>query len=207
MSAFTDKLIAAAKDEWEFFNFSRRNLDGTTELGRKEYEDGVYMRVNEYWKVVHDTYKPKYGHLTGKDRGWAWSAAFICFCMQEAQATTSEFDYSSWHGRYINTAIRAADNNDTQAIYRAHKKGDYTLKQGDMVAYWRGPQRITMENARRIGWYQSHCDIVTEVGDKFVKVIGGNVYHSVTEKALRTNDKGELTDTSEKWFTVLECQK
>lgn len=205
MSVLADGIVEAAKDEWEFFGFSRKNLDGTTELGRVEYQDGVHQRVNTYWKVVHDKYKPKYDHLTGKDRGWAWSAAFVCFCMNEA-GVGSEFDYSSWHGKYINSALRAANNEDVGAIYRARKKSEHSLKAGDLVAYWRGPRRITMENARKIGWYESHCDIVTEVGDRFVNVIGGNVMHSVTQKALRTNEAGMLTDTSEKWFTVLELQ-
>jgi len=206
MSEFTDRLISIAKDEWEFFGFSRKNLDGTTHVGRVEYQDGVYTRINDYWKLVHKKYKPKYGHLTGKDRGWPWSAAFVSFCMDDAGAGSS-FRYSAGHAHYINASIRAMNANDTKAIYRAHKKADYTLKEGDIVAYWWGDTKISIANALKVGWYNSHCDIVTEVGDNYVKVIGGNVMHSVTQKNLRTNDAGELTDTSEKWFVVMECQK
>ena len=206
MSQFTNRLVSATHDEWEFFDFSRRDLDGTTHIGRLEYQDGVYMRVNDFWKLVHEKYKPKYGHLTGKDRGWPWSAAFISFCMNEAKAG-KDFRYSAGHAHYINNAIRAKNSKDSKAIYIAHKKGGYTLKPGDMVAYWWGDKKISIDNALKIGWYNSHCDIVTEVGNKFVKVIGGNVMHSVTQKTLRTNAKGQLTDISNKWFVVLECQK
>ena len=99
------------------------------------------------------------------------------------------------------------NSDDTDAIYRAHKRNAYSLKEGDMVAYWWGVKQISIENALKVGWYHSHCDIVTEVGDRYVDVVGGNVMHSVTKKRLRTNKDGELTDTSEKWFVVLECQK
>lgn len=206
MTQFTNKIINIALGEWEFFGFSRKNIDGTVKIGRVEYQDGMYMRVNSYWQLVHKLYKPSYDHLTGKDRGWPWSAAFISFCMNSANAGET-FHYSAGHAHYINAAIKAMNNNDSNAIYRAHKKNGYSLKVGDMVAYWRGGTKITINNARKIGWYNSHCDIVTEVGKNYVKVIGGNVMHSVTQKALRINDDGELTDTSEKWFVVLECQK
>ena len=206
MSQFTKRLVEAALDEWEFFGRSIKKLDGTSRVGKVEYQDGVYMRVNDYWKLVHEKYKPGYGHLTGKDRGWAWSAAFISFCMDEAKAG-SDFKYSAGHAHYINAGIRAMNAGDTDAIYRAHKRNAYSLKEGDMVAYWRGEKQISIDNALKIGWYQSHCDIVTKVGDRFVDVIGGNVMHSVTKKRLRTNKDGQLTDTSEKWFVVLECQK
>ncbi len=206
MATFTKKLLSVANDEWEYFGFSSKKLDGTTFVGRVEYEDGVYLRVNDYWKLVDEKYKPQYKKLTGKDRGWAWSAAFISFCMDAAEAGKA-FHYSAGHAHYINAAIRARDKKDTKAIYRAHKKNEYTLKEGDMVAYWWGDTKVSISTARKIGWYNSHCDIVTEVGKNYVKVIGGNVMHSVTQKALRTNSKGQLTDTSEKWFVVLECQK
>lgn len=206
MSQFTKRLVAAALDEWEYFDRSVKKLDGTTRVGKVEYQDGVYLRVNDYWKLVHERYKPQYKHLTGRDRGWPWSAAFISFCMDAAKAGDG-FKYSAGHAHYINAAIRAMNGNDSGAIYRAHKKNSYTLKEGDMVAYWWGDRRISIDNALQIGWYNSHCDIVTKVSDRSVDVIGGNVMHSVTKKTLRTNQNGELTDTSEKWFVVLECQK
>lgn len=206
MSQFTNQLAQVAIDEWEYFDRSVKRLDGTTRIGKVEYQDGVFMRVNEYWKLVHQKYKPQFSHLTGKDRGWPWSAAFVSFCMDAANAG-SVFRYSSGHAIYINAAIRAMNANDKSAIYRAHKRNDYTLKLGDMVAYWWGNKKISLNNALQIGWYNSHCDIVTNVGINFVEVIGGNVMNSVTKKELRTNSAGQLTDTSEKWFVVLECQK
>ena len=206
MSAFTDKLVEAASDEWEFFGRSYINRDGTSHRGRLEYEDGAYLRVNDYWQVVHRLYKPQYGHLTGRDRDWYWSAAFISYCMDAAGAGNS-FSYSASHATYVNEAIRAADRNDKSAIYFAHAKSRYSLKPGDLVAYWRGKTKVTIDNARKIGWYSGHCDIVTAVGDRFVEVIGGNVMNSVTKKQLRTNSAGNLTDTGHNWFVVLECQK
>lgn len=200
MSKFVNDLIRVATEEWDFFGRSAYNLNGTTVDGKKEYQDGAWQRIGTYWKNIGGAY----ANLTGKDRGYPWSAAFISFCVTEANAGPGKFKKSASHSTYINDAIRAANNSDRSKAFYAHRKSQYTLKPGDLVAYWRGDTPISIENALSKGYYQSHCDIVVDVKQSSVYVIGGNVGHSVTRKELRVNSRGHLTDTGYKWFVVLE---
>lgn len=202
MSAFTSKLVDFAIDEWEFFGRQEWRLNGTVNDGKKEYQDGAWQRVGDYWAFIAKTH-PQFKNLTGKDTGYPWSAAFISFCMDAAGAGT-KFPYAPGHATYINAAIKNAKNGTANAPIVGHKLLSYVLKPGDLIGYWRGGKAITFDNALATGWYQSHTDIVVEVGNKVAKSIGGNVGHSVTKREVRLNAAGNLTDTRENWFVVIE---
>jgi hypothetical protein len=204
--SFRSALIAAASEEWEFFGRGTRSLSGATRVGRREYDDGAWQRVNAYWQCVHALYRPQYGHLTGRDRGWPWSAAFVSFCMQRAGAGGA-FAYASGHARYINAALRAAAAGDGDALYRARRVKDVSPAPGDLVGYWWGETPVTFDNALALGWYNSHIDIVVETAPGRIDVIGGNVSDSVLRKSLRCNAQGRLTDARHPWFVVLQCQR
>ncbi len=193
----TPSLLEVCDTEWAFFRRSRKNLDGSSVVGLKEYEDGAWQRVADYWKFIGGAY----GHLTGKDRGWAWSAAFISWCMKEAGAGDL-FPYSAGHYKWINRSIKAAAEGGGPLV--GHRLNAYTLKPGDLIGYWRGDKVITFDNARTIGWYESHTDIVVEVANGVAYTIGGNVMHSVTKRAVKLNSAGRLIDRRENWFVAIE---
>lgn len=199
MSSIIPKLLSICDKEWDFFGESVIRLDGTSNVGKKEYEDGAWQRVGDYWKFIGGGFQ----HLTGKDRGTPWSAAFVSWCFNEAGAGTS-FPSSASHSKYINQAIKNVTTGIANASLVAHPLKDYKVKIGDLIGYWRGNQKITVENATAIGWYQSHTDIVVEVGNGVAYTIGGNVMHSVTKRAVKLGSKGELTDKRENWFVVIE---
>ncbi|PZO50239.1 MAG: hypothetical protein DCF16_13425 [Alphaproteobacteria bacterium] len=194
----SNKLIETARAEWEFFGRGEINLDGTEKQGRKEYVDGAYQRVGDYWKFIGGPHK----NLTGKDRGTPWSAAFISFCFNEAGAA-AKFPYSAGHATYINAAIKNAGASGAKPII-GHKVKDYSPKPGDLIGYWRGATKVSYETARQIGWYESHTDIVVEIGNGFLYSIGGNVRHSVTRSQFKIDANGRLTDKSQNWFVVIE---
>lgn len=198
-STVIPKLLAVCGNEWDFFERSMIRLDGTSTVGRKEYEDGAWQRVGDYWKFIGGGYQ----HLTGKDRGTPWSAAFISWCMNQAGAG-SQFPYSAGHANYINQAIRNAKGNVANPAILGHPLKGYVLKVGDLIGYWRGDTKITFDNALQIGWYQSHTDIVVEVGSGVAYAVGGNVMHSVTRRAVKLGANGELTDKRENWFVAIE---
>ncbi|MDZ3833439.1 MAG: DUF2272 domain-containing protein [Sphingopyxis sp.] len=183
--------------EWEFFRRSSINLDGTSTVGLREYDPGGWQRVADYWKFIGGAY----ANLTGLDRGTPWSAAFISWAMNAAGAG-DKFPYSAGHATYINRAIKNAGISSAALI--GHRLGEYAPKVGDLVGYWRGGKPISFDNAPKIGWYESHTDIVVEVGNGFVHCIGGNVLHSVTKRAVRTNASGIVTDRKQNWFVVIE---
>lgn len=192
-------LISIADSEWEFFGRSAIRLDGTTNVGLKEYEDGASQRIADYWKFIGGGYQ----NLTGKDRGTPWSAAFISWCMGQADAGT-RFPYSAGHAKYINQSIKNAKSEDTTAAIVAHRLKGYKLKPGDLIGYWRGDKKIDFDNANTIGWYQSHTDIVVEVGEGVAYTMGGNVMHSVTKRAVKLGVNGDLIDERENWFVAIE---
>jgi hypothetical protein len=166
MSSIIPGLVDFCKEEWQFFKRGEINLNGTCRDGLKEYEDGAWQRIADYWKFIGGPFK----NLTGKDRGVPWSAAFISFCFKEAGAG-KRFPYSSGHATYINEAIR---NNSTTGKRHicAHDLKGKSLEVGDLIGYWRGSTKITLKNALKIGWYQSHTDIVIEIGDGYAYAIG-----------------------------------
>lgn len=197
--ASKNKLIETALAEWKFFGAGTWMLDGSTTDGKKEYQDGAWQRIGDYWKEIGGAY----GNLTGKDRGYPWSAAFVSFCVR-ASGAGSTFKYSSGHATYINDSIRARKAGDASSLYWGWAKSEQALSPGDLIGYWRGESKITVDNALSVGWYQSHTDIVVEVGDKSAYVIGGNVGHSVTRKQVRLNANGVLTDVRYPWFVVMK---
>lgn len=197
MTAHTNRLIEAAEAEWRFFQRSRIELNGASTVGLKEYQDGAWQRIADYWQFIGGAYK----NLTGKDRGTAWSAAFISWCMHEAGAG-AKFSYSAGHAVYINAAIANMQSRGKPLV--AHAVDDYALKPGDLVGYWRGSTPVSIETARQIGWYESHTDIVVEVEPGVARAIGGNVLHSVTKRELKLDADGKLIDQSSNWFVVIE---
>lgn len=199
MESFTSKLIAICDREWEFFDRSIIRLDGTMQIGKKEYEDGAWQRVNDYWRFIGGGYQ----NLTGKDRGQPWSAAFISWCMNEAGAG-NKFPYSASHAKYINQAIKNSKSESINSAILGHPLSGYKLKTGDLIGYWRGATMISFDNATQVGWYESHTDIVVEIGNGIAYTIGGNVRHSVTKRAVKLGPNGDLVDTSQKWFVAIE---
>lgn len=199
MATIIPDLVDTALKEWTFFGRGEINLDGTVKDGKKEYQDGAWQRVGDYWRFIGGAFR----NLTGKDRGYPWSAAFISFCVNEAGAKT-RFPYAPAHATYINKSIRNHDEGELDAPIVAHRPGDYPLKPGDLIGYWRGSTKVGFDTARRIGEYASHTDIIVEVGKGFAYSIGGNVSQSVMRRQIRINADGHLTDRSQNWFVVIE---
>ena len=199
MSPFVSKLVQVALTEWGFFGNQRQNLDGTLVRGRQEYDDGPWQRIGDYWKLIGGGYK----NLTGKDRGYPWSAAFISFCMHEAGAD-NRFPPSPGHATYINRAISNALAGKTNEPTFGWRLTDYAPKVGDLIGYWRGETVVTFATAPSIGWYTSHTDIVVEVGPGKLASIGGNVSDSVTRREVKLDAAGKVIDQKEPWFVVIE---
>jgi hypothetical protein len=197
MSFFVQKLVAVAESEWEFFGRSRMGLDGTSVVGRKEYQDGAWQRIADYWQFIGGPYK----NLSGRDRGTPWSAAFVSWCMNEAGAG-KKFPYSAGHATYINQAVTNAQLTTKPIV--ARELDNYSIKPGDLIGYWRGDRPVTIQTALQLGWYESHMDIVVSVGLGVANCIGGNVLHSVTQREVRLDDQGRLIDTSSNWFVAIE---
>ena len=199
-SAFVNQLIKVAEDEYAYFG------NGT----KKEYQSSVYLRVGEYWTELAKT--PPYGSWSGyngrsgvtfdkkgkvtSNKNQPWSAAFISYVMSIAGAG-KDFSYAPSHSVYIVKALDDAKKTKPAGKFIARRHKLYTPKLGDLIACERKPKIDpnfdTYKKYVAAGHYEAHCDIVTEVHDKHVITIGGNVNNSVSQKKWLF-DTGKMID-------------
>jgi hypothetical protein len=189
-SAFVERLIACCNEEWRRF-----------EQGRlKEADEPARTWIREYWQALG---------IAERDgaSNYAWSAAFISFMMRKAGAE-ERFKYSAGHATYINEALAQKDN--PRAHFQAMRPETYAPRLGDLIARARptskNPAEATFDTARDIGWYTSHADIVTEIGNGRAFAIGGNVDNSVTRFGVPLTADGRIDPTyraSRKIFAIL----
>ena len=184
---FKQKVKEIAEQEWEFFDRGQK----------KEYEDGYYQRVGDYWREgVGITDRD------GRDTQHRWSAAFVSWVMKKAGAG-DRFKYDSRHSVYIIEAIQKRKSNDSKAAFKGYKLNEIAPQVGDLVCFSSG------EDAGKVDYdtttnYRAHCDIfvATEPGE--IDVIGGNVKDSVFKKTLQADSKRYLVDTTKPWFVVIQ---
>lgn len=213
MSKFTQKLSEACLAEHARFTKSNGKQGSET-------DDPYVGFVGEYWKSIN----LNLDGLSVDDNGdrIPWSAAFVSFVVRKAGAG-DKFLYADAHHHYIRQALLAAEDGVAGTAYVAKKFEGYVPVVGDIVAKGRGSAKnFTWDKAlakarkNKDRNYISHCDVVVEVGDKFIRTIGGNVENSVTIKTWKTNKAGNLLPYVEKnsagvateypWIAVLSCR-
>jgi hypothetical protein len=183
----------------------------------------------------------------------AWSGAFISAVMHDAGLDKESFAYGAAHVAYIGAAVaqavRDVSGGERKHAFRACDPAATRPRPGDLFCYHRhvegtqrpyeqtGPSlfrsifRDFAEGKPRI--IRSHCDIVvhTDMRNRTVTSIGGNVQNSVTERVLNLDKKGVLSASqgtrqcesyiaekrkdgrpncnlnSQKWFVLLQAVK
>lgn len=137
----------------------------------------------------------------------AWSAAFISWCIRQAEVPLDKFPYSGAHHTYIRWAINNAKGKKQGKLYYGRRVGEYAPKPGDLIAQWRkeketDPDPDVSYDHQPDGSYYSHCDIVTEVNDSQVLSIGGNVSDKVSESSFAL--VGGLLKPSKRLICIME---
>lgn len=117
---------------------------------------------------------------------YAWSAAFICWCLRQAQVSLEQFPFSAAHHTYIRWAINNTRQHKSGKLYYGERIGDYTPRPGDLIAQWRKAKKTDPDpdisfDHQPDTFYASHCDIVTKVDPAWVHAVGGNVSNKVSE--------------------------
>ena len=197
MTSFVLTLVENCIEEWNYFRNQTINQDGrVTKEGMKETDEGYWQRVGIYW--LEGTGR----ELSGRNTDYPWSAAFISYMMKKSGAKEN-FRYSELHSTYIKWATKNRAKLNSKDFFLAYDVSEYSPKVGDLVCYSR-ESGINYQN--QPPWYKSHSDIVVEVNKTLreIKVIGGNVGNSVTQKHLKINENGILIDKKYSWFAVIE---
>jgi hypothetical protein len=198
---FKEDLVQTALQELNFWmtgNFREcvQNIPANQQQGSK--------RVAKYWK---DGLGER--NLNGCINV-AWSAAFICWCMRQAQMPIADFAFSAGHHAYIRWAINNTKMNKPGKTYYGQRLNSYEPKPGDLIAQWRkvrsgAPDPNISFDIQPDDFYPSHCDIVVEVTANSIVGVGGNVSQRVKKTIFAANE-GILSPKRE-LICVLECRK
>lgn len=181
---------------------------GRETWGTPEHAKDYYLFVRDYWESIS---KPFDGRTIVERVRPFWSSAFVSYCVRKAGAG-KQFKYGEAHCHYIFPAMQRADGLNNSYGYIARRFETYAPKVGDIVCAGRSDaKKLTYDKAKlryqADSFYPSHGDIVTEVGEKYVRAIGGNIQDNVDMKKLKTGANGCLLEREGKypWICVLEC--
>jgi hypothetical protein len=193
-TSFRRRVVEIAMSEWR-----RWGAQATHRNGPKQYHTGYGAWIGYYWQVA-----------TGRESRAAWSGAFVSYVMKQAGAGES-WPATGSHAYYIRLATQNRERRS--GAFWARRLGEYAPRPGDLVCnaleggidYDRQPDRN----------YASHCDIVVDVRDGWIAVVGGNLSNSVAKRALMTDSAGRLVNPQPRqfdpavrnWFVVIETRR
>ena len=168
-----------------------------------EYREPYSSYINEMWTARG------YPNLTGQDREWFWSAAFISFVLENAGYLRTNFDIR--HSTYIHESIQ------NRVLGRQRDFIGYRIEEaepqvGDILCQWRVEEK-TYEDAEVQSKFSSHTDIVIAVRDRSVVTLGGNVVNAhsmgkgvtVETKIWRRATSGLMVD-ERRLFAIMKNQ-
>lgn len=177
-----NKMVRLAKQELNYWN------------GRKETDPSVHSRLTEYWREGAGWDWVKESNITNYDNEYAWSAAGISYVARKVYPI---FPQAASHSKYTLWAKLRREAGEKKII--AFKPDEYKPKPGDIVLKTRASFTGNLDTL-----YQgatTHGDIVTEVGDTYVKAIGFNLSNTVKEVTMQAQN-GRITDP--KHFAVIK---
>jgi Uncharacterized protein conserved in bacteria (DUF2272) len=155
-----------------------------------EYRQPYSNYINEMWTARG------YPNLTGEDRDWYWSAAYISWILENAGYERTKFDIR--HSTYIHEAIQNRVLGRDRDFW-AYRINEAEPQVGDILCQWRQTE-TTYDEAETKSQFPGHTDIVIAVRDQAVITLGGNVANassgsagvSVETKTFRRSSDGLL---------------
>src|SRR3989344_3603436 len=124
-----------------------------------ETDTGAQVLLNKYATSIN---------AASWNSGTPWSAIFISWVMQEAGIT--DFPSNGYHAGYFKS-IR-----ESPGICTTHRMSEFnSIQAGDILCACSGNGcLITYDDATSPK--ESHCDIITEISDDSLAIVGGNVH-------------------------------
>lgn len=173
--------------------------------------------LQQYYRDYRDGVRPEKTAAQLQSPAWhnsdegSWSAVFISWVMRTAGAGIG-FEYSVAHRVYIGAAKRNRLQNNAASPFWAYRATEVAPQVGDIVCKSRG-RRITTYNNVDDGTRPlrgTHGDIVTEVREGSISVVGGNVGNvgNVDRRELNTLPDGRLSLAGGQavYFAVVRCR-
>ncbi|MEZ5866751.1 MAG: DUF2272 domain-containing protein [Geminicoccaceae bacterium] len=176
VSSRKEALIAEAAAQWQRFDRGQ----GPEEV------DPYAGFVGEMWHAIG-------WNRDGRDRSDPWSAAFISFIAR--RAGYDDFAFSAAHATYIHDAITKRQAG-RDASFWGFRLNEHSPALGDLVCRNRSNGTINFARAAADDGFISHCDLVIQVGDGFINVVGGNVGDSVRTRQCQIDDDGRIIGPS-----------
>lgn len=163
--------------------------------GALEADPRLYRRIYDTYLADLSAADPRdpLGWRQSDDiASWAWSAAFVSWCVLKAGATNGEFGLSIRHAAYIKKAVADA----TDGAFRARRIEDYAPDVGDIICANRGGGRVTYDEIRRRESFIAHGAIVVEIfeldGKRYAVTIGANERDSLRRTDVELTRHGTV---------------
>ena len=169
LSPFKRRLVAAAWTEYVLWT----NM--ATGGRYHETNPAVTSRMRAYWDTIGKSYTDAQFQSAATYNWMFWSAVFISYLFKTAGAG-SHFAYAMNHAKYVHAAKDNAGKDTTQYPFQAFPHNAFPPEVGDVLCNWFGSKTEYKDiDPNNYQHFPSHCDLVVEVTDKNVTVIGGNV--------------------------------
>jgi hypothetical protein len=188
LSRFKRQVIFQANaeaDKWIPYN----ELDAATaELIKQYWKDGVGLDFS-----TEQILSPNFQDT------WAWSAAFVSWVIKASGGDT--FPAHQTHAHYI---IETTNNryNNPSADFVAYSTTEKKPKKADIVCRRRGTSDATYGDVSPAD--ELHCDIVVDVHNDSIDVVGGNLGNKVKKVNLSLNEDGYLNEHD--YFVVIKSK-
>lgn len=170
-----EALLRNARDQWVRFEKGRAS----------EKLDPYCQYVGEMWQRLGLSYDGRSKYPNGDDV--PWSAAFISFIVGKSGPKYARFKFDASHSVFVHDAIQARLLSRTDRPFWGWRIGEQRPALGDIVARNRLSNAYSYDYAESHPHYKSHSDVVVEVKDRIIRVLGGNVGDTVSSS-------GELQD-------------
>lgn len=144
---------------------------GTDSAGNilKEATEPLTSRIKEYFAACG---------APGVTHAQPWSAAFISWVMRQAGADASQLPFAPNHARYILQGLQASEDGNEDAPLVYYDLDKMAPRVGDLLGFSRTSKVKSRDDMLAFlpnRHFDSHTDIVTDVSNNNVRLIGGNL--------------------------------
>lgn len=185
LSRFKRQVIFQANaevDKWKPYS----ELDAATaEIIKQYWADGVGLNFTSEQIMSADF-----------QNTWAWSAAFVSWVIKASGGET--FPVHQTHAHYIMTTTNNRYND--AGDFKAYSTEESKPELADIVCKRRGSSDATYGDVH--AGDTLHCDIVVDINNDSIEVVGGNINNKVEKVTLTLDEDGFLN--AEDYFVIIK---